>query len=100
MTKSQLIEMLINKASHVSHRDMEWIVNTIFESMTEALGGGDRIELRGFGTFEVRTRQPRLGRNPKSGQKVSLGVRRVPFFKAGKELKQSINGNHGSAHGS
>ncbi len=92
MTKSELVEILLSKAAHVSHRDMETIVNTIFDSMTNALSSGNRIELRGFGTFEVRVREPRQGRNPKSGQKVTLGIRKVPFFKAGKELKEKING--------
>ncbi len=95
MTKSQLIEALVQKASHVSQRDMETIINAIFDSMTDALQAGNRIELRGFGTFEVRVRKPRLGRNPKSGAKVSLGVRKVPFFKAGKELKEKVNNHHG-----
>ncbi len=91
MTKSQLINELVNQASHISHKDMTNIVETVFESMTKALEGGDRIELRGFGTFEVRVREPRMGRNPKSGTKVTLGIRKVPFFKAGKELKEKLN---------
>lgn len=94
MTKSQLIQELVSRSSHISQKDMTLIVETVFDSMVKALGGGDRIELRGFGTFEVRVREPRLGRNPKSGTKVSLGVRKVPFFKAGKELKELINNNH------
>ena len=93
MTKSELIQQLVNQAAHISHKDMEVIVNTVFDSMTEALQGGDRIELRGFGTFEVRVREPRTGRNPKSGAQVALGVRKVPFFKAGKELKEKLNGS-------
>ena len=91
MTKSQLVQQLINQASHISQKDMSLIVDTVFDSMIKALGDGDRIELRGFGTFEVRVREPRVGRNPKSGSKVDLGTRRVPFFKAGKELKEMIN---------
>lgn len=91
MTKSQLVQQLVNQASHISQKDMSLIVDTVFESMIKALGDGDRIELRGFGTFEVRVREPRQGRNPKSGSKVALGVRKVPFFKAGKELKEMIN---------
>lgn len=94
MTKSQLIQELVSRASHISQKDMSLIVDTVFESMINALGDGDRIELRGFGTFEVRVREPRTGRNPKSGSKVSLGIRRVPFFKAGKELKEIINTNN------
>ena len=91
MTKSQLINELINHASHISHKDMTQIVETIFDGMSKALQGGDRIELRGFGTFEVRIRKPRVGRNPKSGTQVELGIRKVPFFKAGKELKEKLN---------
>ncbi len=92
MTKSELVQELVNRAAHISQKDMGLIVDAVFESMTQALEGGGRIELRGFGTFEVRVREPRQGRNPKSGEKVSLGVRRVPFFKAGKELKEKLNG--------
>jgi integration host factor subunit beta len=92
MTKSQLVQILMSQAAHVSQKDMALIVDTIFDSMVQALEGGDRIELRGFGTFEVRVRDPRVGRNPKSGSKVDLGVRKVPFFKAGKELKEKLNG--------
>lgn len=92
MTKSQLVQELMSRASHISQKDMGLIVETVFDSMIKALSGGDRIELRGFGTFEVRVREPRLGRNPKSGTKVSLGIRKVPFFKAGKELKEKLNG--------
>jgi len=91
VTKSQLVQELINRASHVSQKEMSLVVDAIFEGMAEALGQGDRIELRGFGTFEVRVREPRQGRNPKSGTKVKLGIRKVPFFKAGKELKELIN---------
>lgn len=91
MTKSQLIAELVERASHISQKDMSLIVDTVFDSMVKALETGDRIELRGFGTFEVRVRDPRQGRNPKSGSKVSLGVRKVPFFKAGKELKEKLN---------
>lgn len=97
MTKSGLIQQLTEKSSHISHKDMERIVNAIFESMTEALQTGERIELRGFGTFEIRVRDPRQGRNPKSGAKVSLGVRKVPFFKAGKELKEIVNNGQKSS---
>ena len=92
MTKSQLVQELMNRAPHISQKDMGQIVDTVFDSMVSALEGGNRIELRGFGTFEIRVREPRLGRNPKSGSKVSLGIRKVPFFKAGKELKEKLNG--------
>ncbi|MBI2083006.1 MAG: integration host factor subunit beta [Deltaproteobacteria bacterium] len=95
MTKSELVQKLIDKASHISQKDMERIVNSIFDMMSDALCQGNRIELRGFGTFEVRKREPREGRNPKSGSKVMLGLRKTPFFKAGKELKEIINNHKG-----
>lgn len=91
MNKSDLIEMLAKKLPNLAARDVEVIVNTIFDSMTESLVGGERIEIRGFGSFEVRVRKPRIGRNPKTGQSVSVGERRVPFFKVGKELRERVN---------
>ena len=91
MNKSDLIENLAKKLPNLAGRDVEVIVNTIFESMTDALKHGDRIEIRGFGSFEVRTRKPRIGRNPKTGMSVEVGERRVPFFKVGKELRERVN---------
>lgn len=91
LNKSDLIEMLTKKLPSMAGRDVEVIVNTIFDSMTDALRRGDRIEIRGFGSFEVRTRRPRLGRNPKTGASVDVGERRVPFFKVGKELRERVN---------
>jgi integration host factor subunit beta len=91
LNKSDLIEALAKKLPNLAARDVEVIVNTIFDSMTESLAGGDRIEIRGFGSFEVRVRKPRIGRNPKTGQSVSVGQRRVPFFKVGKELRERVN---------
>ncbi len=91
MNKSDLIEALAKKLPNLAARDVEVIVNTIFDGMTEALASGDRIEIRGFGSFEVRIRKPRLGRNPKTGQSVSVGERRVPFFKVGKELRERVD---------
>lgn len=93
MNKSDLINALSGRVKHISLKDMEIIVNEIFNSMTDSLRQGDRIEIRGFGSFEVRKREPRIGRNPKSGEKVSVGARKVPFFKVGKELRERINGN-------
>jgi len=83
--------MLAKKLPNLAGRDVEVIVNTIFESMTESLRQGDRIEIRGFGSFEVRTRKPRIGRNPKTGMSVEVGERKVPFFKVGKELRERVN---------
>lgn len=91
MNKSDLIEMLAKKLPNLAGRDVEVIVNTIFDSMSDALKTGDRIEIRGFGSFEVRTRKPRIGRNPKTGMSVEVGERRVPFFKVGKELRERVN---------
>lgn len=91
MNKSDLIELLAKKLTTLASRDVEVIVNTVFDSMTDELRRGGRIEIRGFGSFEVRVRKPRLGRNPKSGASVKVGTRRVPFFKVGKELKERVN---------
>ncbi len=93
MNKSDLIELLAKRLPNLAARDVEVIVNTIFESMTDALCRDDRIEIRGFGSFEVRTRKPRIGRNPKTGMAVEVGQRRVPFFKVGKELRERVNGD-------
>jgi integration host factor subunit beta len=91
VNKSDLIESLTQRLSNLPAKDIEIIVNTIFDSMTTALSQGDRIEIRGFGSFEVRVRQPRLGRNPKTGESVDVGLRKVPFFKVGKELRERVN---------
>ena len=94
MNKSDLVQVVSSKLSNLAAKDVEVIVNTIFDSMTHTLSQGDRIEIRGFGSFEVRVRKPRTGRNPKTGKSVQVGLRRVPFFKVGKELKEKVN-NHG-----
>lgn len=91
MNKSDLIEVLSKGMPNMAGKDVEVIVNTIFDSMTDALRRGDRIEIRGFGSFEVRLRKPRLGRNPKTGDSVDVGERKVPFFKVGKELRDRVN---------
>lgn len=96
MNKSDLVNIVSTRLTSLAAKDIEVIVNTIFDTMCNGLQQGDRIEIRGFGSFEVRTRKPRLGRNPKTGVKVDVGQRRVPFFKVGKELKERVNGNgHG-----
>lgn len=91
MNKSDLVDAIAAKLTNLTARDVEAIVNIVFDSMTDALGKGDRIEIRGFGSFEVRVRKARRGRNPKTGESVNLDVRRVPFFKVGKELKETVN---------
>jgi integration host factor beta subunit len=91
MTKSDLIERVAARKEHVSKKDTELVVNTIFDSMTEALRTNDRIEIRGFGSFQVKVREAREGRNPKTGDEVRIPAKRTPFFKVGKELKERID---------
>jgi len=91
MTKSGLIQSIAVKMPHVSARDVEIVVNTIFDSMTNALRGGDRIEIRGFGSFSVRHRRARQGRNPKTGESIAVPPKRVPFFVVGHELRNRVN---------
>ena len=90
MTKSDLIERVAQQLPHISKKDTETVVNTIFDSMTESLKQGDRIEIRGFGSFQVKIREAREGRNPKTGDEVKIPAKRAPFFKVGKELKERI----------
>jgi integration host factor subunit beta len=92
MTKRDLIEEINKRFPHLSHRDAEVIINAIFESMVDAMGHGERIEIRGFGSFVVKHRRAREGRNPKSGEIVSVAAKRVPFFKVGKELRLRVDG--------
>jgi len=91
MNKSDLVQSVSARMPNLAAKDLEVIVNIIFDAMTNSLSKGDRIEIRGFGSFEVRHRKPRLGRNPKTGENVQVGTRRVPFFKVGKELKEKVN---------
>ncbi len=91
MTKSGLIEEVSRRTPHISKKDTEVVVNTIFDSMIEALRSGDRIEIRGFGSFQVKIREARDGRNPKTGEPVFISAKRTPFFKVGKELKAMVD---------
>lgn len=91
MTKSELIEEVARQAPDISKRDVEIIVNTIFDSMTAALARHDRIEIRGFGSFVAKPRRAREGRNPRTGEKVQVPQKWVPFFTVGKELRKRIN---------
>ena len=92
MTKRDLIDEVNKRFPHLSRRDSEVIINAIFDSMVDALVQGDRIEIRGFGSFVVKQRRARQGRNPKSGALVSVAAKRVPFFKVGKELRLRVDG--------
>jgi integration host factor subunit beta len=92
MTKRELIDEVLKAYPRFSRRDAEDMVNAVFESMTEALSRNERIEIRGFGSFVVKHRQAREGRNPKTGELVSVAAKRLPFFKVGKELKLRVDG--------
>lgn len=92
MTKSELVASVAEAREDLTRKHAELVVNTIFDSMKDALRAGDRIEIRGFGSFQVRTRSSRLGRNPKTGESVAIAEKRVPFFKVGKELRERVNG--------
>ena len=91
MTKSDLINNIAGRLSHLTQKDAEIIVNAIFDSMTDALAGGKRVEIRGFGSFSVKQRKERQGRNPKTGEAVQIPAKRVPFFKVGKDLSLRMN---------
>ncbi|MFW7266417.1 integration host factor subunit beta [Gluconacetobacter sp. Hr-1-5] len=92
MTKSELIAELAAANPHLLGRDVELIVQTIFSEISAALARGDRVELRGFGAFTVKKRDARTGRNPRTGEMVAVDEKVVPFFKAGKELRERVNG--------
>ncbi len=93
MTKSQLIAAMTKRFPHLYLRDAENLVNTVFGEISQALEQGNRIELRGFGAFSVRKREPRVARNPKNGDKVKVGARYAIYFRAGKELRELVNKN-------
>jgi len=92
MTKSELIARLAERNPRLVARDADEAVNTMLEAMTDALAGGQRIEIRGFGSFALNYRPPRVGRNPKSGDRVQVPAKYVPHFKAGKELRERVDG--------
>ncbi|NOR50945.1 MAG: integration host factor subunit beta, partial [Desulfuromonadales bacterium] len=91
MTKSELVEQLTTVNDVLSKREAELIVNSIFDSIGNALVGGDRVEIRGFGSFTVREREAREARNPKSGDIVQISAKKTPFFKTGQELRERVN---------
>jgi len=99
MTKSELIQRLMERNAHLFtgerrlyQRDAERVVGTVFEEIAAALERGDRVELRGFGAFSVKRRDARVGRNPRTGETVSVEAKHVPYFKTGKELRERLNG--------
>jgi integration host factor subunit beta len=91
MKKSDLIKILHGRYAHLNARDVEQVVDTVFGALTEALARGDRVELRGFGSFAVSRRDPRMSRNPKTGDPIKLEARAYPSFKAGRELRLLVN---------
>lgn len=98
VTKADLVEEVV-RVTELPRKESETIVETIFESIIGALQGGDRIEIRGFGSFRTRQRRGRTGRNPKTGAKVEVPPKKIPFFKPSKELKDHVNGGASAAAG-
>jgi integration host factor subunit beta len=99
MTKAELIEE-VSKVVEMTRKDSETIVETIFDSIVNSLHKGDKIEIRGFGSFRTRQRQPRVGRNPKTGSRVEVPSKRIPFFKPSKELRDLVNQTGKESHNS
>lgn len=99
MTKAELIEE-VSRVVEMTRKDSEVIVEAIFDSVVRALRGGYKIEIRGFGSFRTRQRQPRVGRNPKTGARVDVPAKRIPYFKPSKELKDLVNGEQTTTDGS
>jgi integration host factor subunit beta len=99
MTKSELIAKLAERNPRLVARDADEAVNTMLDAMTDALAGGQRIEIRGFGSFALNYRPPRVGRNPKSGDRVQVPAKHVPHFKAGKELRERVDGTESQGSG-
>ena len=91
MIRSELVQKLCNDFPDLSQRELESVVSAIFDSITEQLADGGRVELRGFGAFSTRQRDARMGRNPRTGESVSVDAKRVPYFKPGKEMRERLN---------
>ena len=92
MIRSELIQKIADENPHLYQRDVERIVNTVFEEVIDAVAEGNRVELRGFGAFSVKKREPRIGRNPRTGEAVHVEEKHVPFFKTGMLLRDRLNG--------
>ncbi len=91
MIKSELVQKIADENTHLSHREVERLVTTLFDEITGALAAGRRVELRGFGAFSVKSRPKRVGRNPRTGHRVDISEKRAPYFKTGKALKERLN---------
>ena len=93
MIRSELVQKIAEENPHLTQRHVERVLNTIFDEIMNALAKGDRVELRGFGAFSVKSRDARIGRNPRTGESVKVENKKVPFFKTGKLLRDRLNGN-------
>ncbi|MGX1097461.1 integration host factor subunit beta [Amorphus sp. MBR-141] len=94
MIKSELVQRIAEQNPHLYQRDVENIVNAILDEISDAMTRGDRVELRGFGAFSVKSRPPRIGRNPRTGDQVDVDAKHVPFFKTGKEMRERLNNGY------
>ncbi len=92
MTKAELVDKIAEKKSGLTRKDVEAVVNTVLDSIKDALSKEDKVEIRGFGSFRIRYRRAKTGRNPKTGETVSVPPKKVPFFKAGKEMREMVDG--------
>lgn len=99
MTRSDLVALLAEKFTQLTHRDAEFAVKTMLDAMSDALARGHRIEIRGFGSFAINRRPPRVGRNPRSGEQVTIPEKLVPHFKPGKALREAVDEDAGSDAG-
>ena len=96
MIKSELVQLIAERNPHLYQRDVEHVVNAILDEIVDALAQGDRVELRGFGAFSVKNRPARTGRNPRTGETVTVEEKHVPFFKTGKDMRERLNGGGSS----
>ena len=94
MIKSELVQRIAEQNPHLYQRDVETLVNAILDEISDAMTRGDRVELRGFGAFSVKSRPPRVGRNPRTGDQVEVDAKHVPFFKTGKEMRERLNNGY------
>ena len=92
MTKAELVDKIAEKKPGLTRKDVEAVVNTVLDSIKDALSNEDKVEIRGFGSFRIRHRRAKTGRNPKTGETVSVPPKKVPFFKAGKEMREMVDG--------
>ncbi len=90
MTKSELIESIASQHPNMTKKNIEFIINSVFKSIKDSLQKGDKVEIRGFGSFKIREKNSKVGRNPKTGSKVNVPEKKVPYFKPGKEIKESL----------